>query len=316
MLDRKKKTRFDSSFATLPEFVRASDVVVINNTRVFPARLMGERVSSGGTVEVLLLHELEPFQWQALVRPGHRLPRGAQLQFGGGRLRAELLNEPGNGLRQLRFDSEEQWEDVLKDLGKTPLPPYIRRPLGETPLDRDRYQTVFAQKKGAVAAPTAGLHFTPQILERVLALGAQVAEITLHVGYGTFEPVRVEEIEQHSVAAEHFEITEPAARAVNHARASGGRVIAIGTTTTRALEAAVTPKGWLEPASGSTSLTITPGYKFRITDALLTNFHLPKSSLLLLVCAFAGRDLVFETYRHALEARYRFYSYGDCMLVI
>ena len=182
VLDREKKTCIDSVFATLPEYVRAHDVLVINNTRVFPARLRGRRVPSGGSVEVLMLREVEPFHWEALVRPGHRLRQGAQLQFGGGRLHAELLNGPGIGLRQVRFDCEERWEDVLDDLGEMPLPPYIRRPSGDAPLDRERYQTFFAREKGAVAAPTAGLHFTPQIIESVSARGAHVAEITLHVG--------------------------------------------------------------------------------------------------------------------------------------
>lgn len=316
VLDREQKTCVDSVFATLPEYVRANDVLVINNTRVFPARLRGRRVPSGGSVEVLLLREVEPLGWEALVRPGHRLRQGAQLQFGGGRLRAELLNGPGKGLRLLRFDCEERWDDVLDDIGETPLPPYIRRSAGEAPMDRERYQTLFAREKGAVAAPTAGLHFTPQIIEQVSARGAHVAEITLHVGYGTFEPVRVENIAQHRVASEYFEITEEAAQTINHARTSGGRVIAIGTTTTRALESAVNAEGILEPTRRSAELTITPGYKFRITEALLTNFHLPGSSLLLLACAFAGRELMLQTYRHAVEARYRFYSYGDCMLVI
>jgi len=316
VLDREKKTCVDSVFATLPEYVRANDVLVINNTRVFPARLRGRRVPSGGSVEVLLLREVEPLRWVALVRPGDRLRQGAQLEFGGGRLRAEMLNGPGKGVRQLRFDCEERWESVLDDLGETPLPPYIRRSSGEAPMDRERYQTLFAREKGAVAAPTAGLHFTPQILERVSARGAHVAEITLHVGYGTFEPVRVENIAQHRIASEDFEITEDAAETINNARTSGGRVIAIGTTTTRALESAVNAEGILEPTRRSTDLTITPGYRFRIVEALLTNFHLPGSSLLLLACAFAGRELMLQTYHHAVEARYRFYSYGDCMLVI
>ncbi len=316
VLDREKKTCVNSVFATLPEYVRANDVLVINNTRVFPARLRGRRVPSGGSVEVLLLREVEPLRWVALVRPGDRLRQGAQLEFGGGRLRAEMLNGPGKGVRQLRFDCEERWESVLDDLGETPLPPYIRRSSGEAPMDRERYQTLFAREKGAVAAPTAGLHFTPQILERVSARGAHVAEITLHVGYGTFEPVRVENIAQHRIASEDFEITEDAAETINNARTSGGRVIAIGTTTTRALESAVNAEGILEPTRRSTDLTITPGYRFRIVEALLTNFHLPGSSLLLLACAFAGRELMLQTYHHAVEARYRFYSYGDCMLVI
>ena len=316
VVDRRRQECVDSLFAKLPEYVREHDVLVINNTRVFPARLRGRRIPSGGSVEVLLLRELKPLSWEALVRPGHRLRQGAQLEFGEGRLRAEVLNGSESHLRQLRFDCNEPWESVLAEIGETPLPPYIKRSQGDSSLDRARYQTLFARKKGAVAAPTAGLHFTPSVLKQLSERGAQLAEITLHVGYGTFEPVRVEEIAQHRVASEHFEIHEESVQLINHARAQGGRVIAIGTTTTRALESATNATGTLEATRTSAELTITPGYKFRITDALLTNFHLPKSSLLLLACAFGGRELVLQSYRHAVEARYRFYSYGDCMLVI
>lgn len=315
-VDREKKAWTDSEFATLPEYLRENDVLVINNTRVFPARLVGQRDPSGGRAEILLVRELGPFVWEALVKPGHRLKQGSRLKFGAAKLRAEILDAPGNGLRQLRFDYEGSWEAVLDEVGETPLPPYISRPLGGSPADRERYQTLFAREKGAIAAPTAGLHFTPQVFERVLARGARVAEITLHVGYGTFEPVRAERIEEHRVASEEFEITEQAAQTINDARARGGRVIAVGTTTTRALEAALNSEGRLEPVRTLATLTIVPGYKFRITDALLTNFHLPRSSLLLLVCAFAGRDFVIRAYRHAVERRYRFYSYGDCILLI
>jgi S-adenosylmethionine:tRNA ribosyltransferase-isomerase len=314
VVDREQGAWTDTEFARLPEYVRENDVLVINNTRVFPARLTGQRDPSGGRVEVLLIRELEPFIWEALVRPGHRLKQGDRLRFGDARLRGQILDGPGNGMRRLRFDCEEAWETVLEDLGETPLPPYIRRPAQAA--DRERYQTLFAREAGAVAAPTAGLHFTPQVLERVRARGARVAQITLHVGYGTFEPVRVEHVEQHGVAMEQFEITEEAAQTINEARASGGRVIAIGTTTTRALETAADAEGHLEPVRKNAGLTIIPGYQFRVTEVLLTNFHLPRSSLLLLVCAFGGRNLVLDAYLHAVERNYRFYSYGDCMLVI
>lgn len=314
VVDRDPGAWSDREFAQLPEYVRENDVLVINNTRVFPARLIGRREVSGGRVEVLLVHELEPNIWEALVRPGSRLRQGARIEFGDSRLFGELLDAPGNKMRRLRFDCREPWNVVLQDLGETPLPPYIRRP--PRPEDRERYQTLFARESGAIAAPTAGLHFTPRIIDQALDRGAHVAEITLHVGYGTFEPVRVDNIEQHGVAPEQFEITREAAEAINEARARGGRVIAVGTTTTRALEAATDPAGRLEPVRKRAELTIVPGYKFRITDALLTNFHLPRSSLLLLVSAFAGADLLLQAYRHAVERRYRFYSYGDCMLLI
>ncbi|MBA3356654.1 MAG: tRNA preQ1(34) S-adenosylmethionine ribosyltransferase-isomerase QueA [Pyrinomonadaceae bacterium] len=316
VVDREKKAWVETDFASLPDYVRENDVLVINNTRVSPARLVGQREPSGGRVEVLLVRELGPSVWEALVKPGARLRQGARVKFGDSRLRADVLDAPGNSLRHLRFHYEGPWDGVLEEVGETPLPPYISRPAGTTPGDRERYQTIFARQKGAIAAPTAGLHFTTQVFDRVLARGAQITEITLHVGYGTFEPVRVNDVAQHRVASEEFELCEKAASTINDARAGGGRVIAVGTTTSRALESSVNAKGQLEPARAKADLTIVPGYKFRMVDALLTNFHLPRSSLLLLVCAFAGRDLVLQAYRHAVYRDYRFYSYGDCMLLI
>ena len=316
VVDRGTKTWVDTSFSSLPDYVRQNDVLVINNTRVFPARLLGQRDPSGGRVEVLLVRRLGPSVWETLVKPGGRLKQGARLKFGDSRLRADVLDAPGNGLRQLRFEFEGPWEAVLEEVGETPLPPYISRPSGVSLVDRERYQTIFASQKGAIAAPTAGLHFTPQVFDRVTARGAQVTEITLHVGYGTFEPVRVSDIAQHRVASEEFELCEKAASTINEARAGGGRVIAVGTTTVRALESSVGTSGQIEATRANADLTIVPGYKFRIIDALLTNFHLPRSSLLLLVSAFAGRDLVLQAYRHAVDRGYRFYSYGDCMLLI
>jgi len=319
ILDRAAQTREDSKFAAFPEYVRAGDVVVVNNTRVFPARLTGRREPSGGRVEVLLVREVEPGIWEALVRPAQRLKVGARLRFGDSGLRAEVLECSAKGARRLRFetDGEESrpLEALLNEQGQTPLPHYIRRPAGESTADSERYQTVFAREKGAIAAPTAGLHFTPKIISR-LARRARVVEITLHVGYGTFEPVRVDNIAEHRVAPEFFQIDEQAAAVINDSRAQGGRVIAVGTTTTRALESAVNAQGLVAAGSGQSRLTITPGYEFRVTDALLTNFHLPRSSLLLLVSAFAGRDFTLAAYRYAVAARFRFYSYGDCMFVI
>jgi len=227
-----------------------------------------------------------------------------------------VLESSAKGLRLLKFEGDKPLETLINDHGQTPLPPYIRRPSGTSVEDRERYQTVFAREKGAIAAPTAGLHFTPEVIEAIGARKARVVEITLHVGYGTFEPVRVDEIEQHRVAPEFFQIDEEAAAVINKSRAQGGRVIAIGTTTTRALESVVNAEGKIEAGGRETKLTITPGYKFRVTDALLTNFHLPRSSLLLLVSAFAGRDFTLDAYRYAVAARFRFYSYGDCMFVI
>jgi S-adenosylmethionine:tRNA ribosyltransferase-isomerase len=328
IVNRNAQTVQDSQFESLPDYVQPGDVVIVNNTRVFPARLMGQRDPSGGRVEVLLVRELKttdnsasteahPSQiWEALVRPGQRLKPGSVIRFGGSNLHAEVLDESAKGFRILRFEGDKPLEALIEELGQTPLPPYIRRPLGTSAADNERYQTVFAREKGAIAAPTAGLHFTPQVTEALIASGARVVEITLHVGYGTFQPVRVDDIDQHQVDPESYEIQEDAAQAINEARAQGGRVIAVGTTTVRAIESAANTEGLVEPGKCETELTIIPGYEFRITDALLTNFHLPRSSLLLLVSAFAGRNLTLEAYRHAVAARFRFYSYGDCMLVI
>ena len=313
VVNRESRTYEDLKFETLPQYVRAGDVLVVNNTRVFPARLIGERETTGGRVEVLLVRELEENLWEALVKPGHRLKQGAQISFGDSNLRAEIVDTLETGQKVLKFAGNEL---LIEERGQTPLPPYIRRPDGTSAEDRERYQTVFARERGAIAAPTAGLHFTPEVIETIRAQGADVVEITLHVGYGTFEPVRVDDIREHEVAPEFFRITQEAADVINETRLQGGRVIAVGTTTTRALESAVNGEGQIDAGARQTALTITPGYKFRVTGALLTNFHLPRSSLLLLVSAFAGRELTLEAYRHAVAARYRFYSYGDCMLLI
>jgi S-adenosylmethionine:tRNA ribosyltransferase-isomerase len=323
IVNRATQTFEDSKFELLPEQIRSGDILVVNNTRVFPARLLGRREPSGGRVEVLLLRELEPAVWEALLRPAQRLRPGARLRFGDSGLRAEMLASSAKGSRRLKFEvdgglpgQEGVIERLLEEQGHTPLPHYIRRPPGISVADRERYQTVFAREKGAIAAPTAGLHFTRAVFSALLARQVKVVEITLHVGYGTFEPVRVDVVEQHRVAAESFHISEEAASAINQTRAARGRVIAIGTTTTRALESAVDRHGKIQAGAGEAQLTITPGYDFHITDALLTNFHLPRSSLLLLVAAFAGRELTLAAYRHAVAERYRFYSYGDCMFVI
>ncbi len=316
VLDRQTRTWSDSNFKAFPGFLKERDILVINNTRVFPARLIGERQSSGGSVEVLLVRELDRHVWEALVRPGKRLRKGAILRFGKAELAAEMLDDPGAELRTLRFLVEQNLEPILDTLGQTPLPPYIKRGESELPGDRERYQTIFARHRGAVAAPTAGLHFTPEILERVRSAGTEIVELTLHVGYGTFAPVRVEDVRKHQVSPEYFCLDESVATKINKHRLAGGRSIVVGTTTTRALESAVKPSGELESQQGLAELTIIPGYRFRATDVLLTNFHLPRSSLLLLVSAFAGQEFLFDAYRHAVRQRYRFYSYGDCMLIL
>ena len=315
VLDRREQAWDDSSFREFTRYLRPNDVVVVNNSRVIPARLLGRREESGGQVEIFLVREIEDQIWEALVRPGGRLKRGARAIFGEDRLIAELLDEPGPELRRVRFHSDGSFHDVLAEIGSTPLPPYIKRPSGVSNEDRERYQTVYSKQRGAIAAPTAGLHFTPEVLEHVAKI-ASLVEITLHVGYGTFEPVRVDDVAQHSVSSEHYEISEAIARKINDARANGGRVIVVGTTTMRALESSINERGEVVAGPGVASLTIKPGYQFRLADALLTNFHLPRSSLLILVSAFAGRDLVLRAYGHAVAAGYRFYSYGDCMLIL
>jgi S-adenosylmethionine:tRNA ribosyltransferase-isomerase len=313
----------DGSFAEFPSELREGDAVVVNNTRVFPARLVGRREPTGGRVELLLVRRRGDFEgevWEALARPARRLDAGARLIFGDGRLRAEVLSATEDGAgRVVRFDASGEFDALVEEFGRMPLPPYIKRggdDLASRAEDRERYQTVYAAERGAIAAPTAGLHFTPRVFDELRARGVRVAEVTLHVGYGTFAPVREEDLSRHSVAPESFVIAEEAARAINEARVRGGRVVAVGTTTVRALESSADERGRVRAGRGEAALTITPGYEFRAVDAMLTNFHLPRSSLLVLVSTFAGRELVLAAYRHAVEARYRFYSYGDCMFIV
>ena len=312
IVDRSTRTWRDLEFPSLPDYLEAEDLLVLNNTKVFPARLIGERSPTGGAVELLLLREVEPNIWSALTRPARRLTNGTRINFSGSRLHAEVIDSLDNGERLIRFESARPLEEILDEIGQTPLPPYIKRQSGELSEDRARYQTIYASERGAIAAPTAGLHFSREILEQIQA---KVVEITLHVGYGTFEPIRENDLRRHRVAPEHFSINDEAARTINRAREAGGRVVAVGTTTTRALESSAVD-GTLCAGSGYADLTILPGYDFRIVDALLTNFHLPRSSLLLLVSAFAGRELTLAAYRHAVRKGYRFYSYGDCMLIL
>lgn len=313
VVDRSGQTWTDSTFHSFTEHLTPDDVVVINNSRVIPARLIGRRRASGGRVEVFLVRQTNGNTWEALVKPGGRLQAGAIVDFGE-QLSAEMMDDPGHELRQVRFSCEGSFEEVLDQIGVTPLPPYIKRP-ESSDEDRTRYQTVYARKRGAIAAPTAGLHFTPEVLADIREK-ARLAEITLHVGYGTFEPVRVDDVEQHSVSAERYEINEATAQMINAAKNQGGRILAVGTTTVRALESSTDQSGELLAQRSEANLTITPGYKFRLIGGLLTNFHLPRSSLLLLVSAFAGKDLVLDAYKYAVDRRYRFYSYGDCMLIL
>jgi S-adenosylmethionine:tRNA ribosyltransferase-isomerase len=313
VVDRDKQNWRDASFQQFPDFIEPGDVVVLNNTRVFPARLVGSKEGSTGRIELFLVSEKEPNVWETLARPAKRLKDGTVVVFGGGKLTARVLGKQDDGRVTVEFEAEGDFAEVLEEVGQTPLPPYIRREEKPSATDRERYQTVFAKQRGAIAAPTAGLHFTPEILEQVKAQGATVAEITLHVGYGTFEPVRVENLSQHKVAPELSEISAETADIIN---STTNRIIAIGTTTTRTLENAADTNGKIQAGTRHADLTITPGYKFKRVDALLTNFHLPQSSLLVLVSTFAGHELVMNAYRHAVAEKYRFYSYGDCMLII
>ncbi|MGZ5480610.1 MAG: tRNA preQ1(34) S-adenosylmethionine ribosyltransferase-isomerase QueA [Pyrinomonadaceae bacterium] len=316
VVDREHQTLADEQFVSLSRYLRAGDCLVLNNTKVFPARLMGERVPSRGTTEVLLLREIEPNLWQVLARPARRLRIGARISFGDGRLQATVTAANEDGTRLIQFEPRDNFPSLLAEVGQPPLPPYIKRAGTLDAEDRERYQTVYARETGAIAAPTAGLHFTQSVFQDIRNAGVSIVEITLHVGYGTFEPVRVEDVSQHRVLPETFSIPAEAADIINQARASGGRIIAVGTTTTRALESAASADGGIRPHTSTADVTITPGHKFRIVDALVTNFHLPRSSLLLLVSAFAGRELMLEAYGHAVSERYRFYSYGDCMLIL
>jgi S-adenosylmethionine:tRNA ribosyltransferase-isomerase len=314
VLNRADGTRSDAKIADLPSFLRAGDLMVVNDTKVFPARLLGRRLPGGGAVECMLIGRIDPADaavWDALVHPGQRLREGSQMIFGTAphELHAEVLARRFHGRRTIRLWSEgnRTVDRLVDELGHVPLPPYIRRP--DRPDDRARYQTVFARERGSVAAPTAGLHFTELLLEELIARGVERVDITLHVGYGTFKPVRVEEVEAHEVDPEVYEISPGAAATLRRALADR-RIVSVGTTTTRALESSI------EAGRRTTDLFIHQGHEFRVVGALLTNFHLPRSSLLMLVAAFAGKDFVLDSYRHAIETGYRFYSYGDAMLIL
>jgi len=314
VVNRAENTRRDSHFYELAEFLRAGDVLVLNNTKVFPARL-GGATETGANVEIFLVKELENQIWETLARPARRLKTGKQIIFAED-LTGKVVEKSEEGRVFVQFEANGDFERILDRIGKTPLPPYIKRDAENANADRERYQTVFAKQRGAIAAPTAGLHFTPEILRKIENRGVTITEITLHVGYGTFEPVRVSDLSEHRVLPENYEITPDTAEILNRAKAENRRVVAVGTTTTRALEAAAMRNGKFNAGRRAAELTITPGYEFRAIDGLLTNFHLPQSSLLVLVSTFGGYNLIMNSYRHAVAEKYRFYSYGDCMLII
>lgn len=333
-LDRQSRRCSDRLFRQFPAVLRPGDLLVLNNTKVFPARLFGHRSGTHaqplspanpaaknflrGTVEVMLTQQLseDPNEWECLVRPGRKIGIGERLFFGeSGDLEAEVIERGTFGERRIRFAPVPDFFARIECIGHVPLPPYINR--DDRSADHDRYQTVYAQLRGSVAAPTAGLHFTPQILEEIRARGIEIAEVTLHVGLGTFQPVRVERVEDHHLHRERYEISLSTAQALNKAKSEGRRVVAIGTTTVRTLEDAARRTGGarVEAGAAEADIFIYPGYNFQIVEALLTNFHLPQSTLLMLVCALGGKELVMNAYRHAVESGYRFYSYGDCMFL-
>jgi S-adenosylmethionine:tRNA ribosyltransferase-isomerase len=321
VVDRVSGRWEDRCFRDLPNYLRAGDRLVLNNTRVLAARLFGRRAGVhattsrkqiSGLVEVLLVKQLcaQPQRWQALVRPGRKLSVGEKVHFPEG-LEGTVVERGDYGLRLIEFNANQDFLEVVARIGHTPLPPYIKR--SDETVDRDRYQTVYAREAGSAAAPTAGLHFTPDILAAVERRGVVRVEITLHVGLGTFQPVRAQTVEEHAMHQERFEISQQAATEL----AGGQRVVAVGTSCVRTLEHAVRHgAGNVAAGMGETSLFIYPGFEFRVVDALLTNFHLPESTLLMLVCAFAGRELILEAYAHAIREHYRFFSYGDCMLIL
>ena len=298
-------------FYELPNFLRAGDCLILNNSRVLPARLLGRRLPGGGACEVLLLQDKGDKVWECLVRPGKHLREGARVSFGDGELTAEIAEVLSDGNRLVRFDYEEIFLEVLERLGKMPLPPYIKEEL----QDQERYQTVYSKVNGSAAAPTAGLHFTPELLERIAAKGVGVGYVTLHVGLGTFRPVKEDEIEQHDMHSEYCTIPQETADLINRTKANGGRVICVGTTSCRTIESWAGEDGAMTATGGWTNIYIYPGYRFKVMDALVTNFHLPESTLIMLVSALAGREHVLAAYEEAVRERYRFFSFGDAMFI-
>lgn len=311
VLDRNTGAVSHHGFREIVDYLHPGDCLVLNNTKVIPARLLGEREGTGAHVEVLLLKRRGGDVWETLVRPGKKCRPGTELTFGDGLLRARVLETVEEGNRLIRFEYQGIWEEVLDRLGEMPLPPYITHKL----KDRDRYQTVYARYEGSAAAPTAGLHFTGDLLEQIAARGVHVAYVTLHVGLGTFRPVKEDNVLEHHMHSEAYEVTAAAADTINHARQAGGRIVCVGTTSCRTVESAADENGRVRPSSGNTDIFIYPGYRFKVTDALLTNFHLPESTLLMLVSALAGRENVLAAYEEAVRERYRFFSFGDAMFL-
>ena len=311
VLDRKTGEMEHRVFRDITEYLRPGDCLVVNNTKVIPARLLGVKEDTGAGIEILLLKRKEDNVWETLVKPGKKARPGARIVFGDGILKGEVLEVVDEGNRLIRFEYEGIFEEILDRLGQMPLPPYITHQL----KDKNRYQTVYAEHDGSAAAPTAGLHFTPELLEEIQAKGVRLAHVTLHVGLGTFRPVKVEDVSQHHMHSEYYVVEEEQARLINDTRAAGGRVICVGTTSCRTLESAADEDGILRAGSGWTDIFIYPGYRFKIMDALITNFHLPESTLLMLVSAFADKEKIMKAYEEAVRQRYRFFSFGDAMFI-
>ncbi len=312
VLDRKTDKLEHKIFSDVIDYLNPGDCLVINNTRVIPARLIGEKEGTGGKVEILLLKRRENDIWESLVKPGKKLRPGARVIFGDGRLKAEILEIAEEGNRLVKFYYEGIFEEILDSLGEMPLPPYITHKLE----DKEMYQTVYAKFDGSAAAPTAGLHFTNELLEKIRQKGIRIASITLHVGLGTFRPVKVEDVNNHHMHTEWYEVNNEAADIINETKKNGGRVICVGTTSCRTIESVADENGFMSAKTGETDIFIYPGYKFKVMDGIITNFHLPESTLVMLVSAFAGKERVLSAYETAVKERYRFFSFGDAMILL
>ena len=311
ILDKETGKTEHHIFKEIIDYLNPGDCLVINDTKVIPARLIGEKVGTGAKIEVLLLKRKEKDVWETLVKPGKKMKVGAQVSFGGGLLTGEVIDVVEEGNRLIKFHYEGIFEEVLDQLGEMPLPPYITHQL----KDRNRYNTVYAKNEGSAAAPTAGLHFTPELLDAIQKKGVDIARVTLHVGLGTFRPVKVEDVTEHHMHSEFYQVDEEAAEKINRAKDGAGRVICVGTTSCRTIESAADEIGHLKPCSGWTEIFIYPGYKFKMLDCLITNFHLPESTLIMLVSALAGKEHVMAAYEEAVKERYRFFSFGDAMFI-
>ena len=312
VLDKKTGETQHHTFREIVNYLNPGDCLVINDTKVIPARLIGAKEETGAKIEVLLLKRKQNDVWETLVKPGRKAKTGTRISFGDGLLKGEVIDVVDEGNRLIRFEYDGIFEEILDQLGQMPLPPYITHQL----KDKDRYNTVYAAHEGSAAAPTAGLHFTPELLEEIDRKGVDIARVTLHVGLGTFRPVKVEDVENHHMHSEFYMIDEKAAEKINGAKARGGRIICVGTTSCRTIESAADENGHLKACSGWTEIFIYPGYTFKVLDGLITNFHLPESTLIMLVSALAGREHVLAAYEEAVRERYRFFSFGDAMLII